>query len=167
MKLLIESWKRYINESHDLSNAAMDISDIASESPEESKLAVKEYLYNNNYKIAGIGQGRAIVRLDNNTVGKIAYNQNGIEQNKQEWTVWNTTKSGLLVPVIDKASDYGWITSEYAQVCGEECEGEIQKRKNIVRKELANADVQSLIDIHNLMNWGIHKGEVKLLDYGS
>jgi hypothetical protein len=167
MKLLLESWKRYIAESHDLSNIAMDINDIASETPEDSKLAVKEYLYDNNYTIVGIGQGRVIVRLDSNTVGKIAYNQNGIEQNKQEWITWNKTKSDLLVPVVDKANDYMWITSEYAQVCGEACEVEIGKRKNIVKKELASAGIGSLIDVHNLMNWGIHNGEVKLLDYGS
>jgi hypothetical protein len=161
MKLLLENWKRYLSESHNISHMAMDIRDAADEYPEDPKFAIKQLGYN----ILGIGQGRVIVKIDINTVAKIAYNDNGVEQNEQEYSIWNRTKSDLLVPVYDKFD--GYITAAFALPCGEDCEGEIEKRKNIVRKELANAGVQSLTDIHNLMNWGIHNGEVKLLDYGS
>jgi hypothetical protein len=165
MKLLLENWKKFITESHNLEHTSMDISDKAQNYPEDPKLAVKQYLLDNNFKVIGIGQGRAIIRLDVDKVAKIAFNQNGMEQNNQEASIWEKTKSNLLVPIIKKFDSY--IISSYADPCEKNCEEEIEIKKRDLKKLLSNAGVQSLIDIHNLTNWGIHNGEVKLLDYGS
>lgn len=165
MKILLENWKRYLTESHNLEDTSMDISDQAQNYPEDPKLAVKEYLLDNGFKVIGIGQGRAIVRLDGDKVAKIAFNQNGMEQNNQEASIWEKTKSDLLVPVISNFGSY--IISSYAEPCEQNCEEEIEKKKRDLKKLLSNAGVKSLVDIHNLTNWGIHNGEVKLLDYGS
>jgi hypothetical protein len=165
MKLLLENWKKFIIESHNLEHTSTDIRDEAQNYPEDPKLAVKQYLLDNGFKIIGIGQGRAIIRLDGDKVAKIAFNQNGMEQNNQEASIWKKTKSNLLVPTIKKFDSY--IISSYADPCGKNCEEEIEIKKRDLKKILSNAGVQSLIDIHNLTNWGIHNGEVKLLDYGS
>ena len=165
MKILLENWKRYLKESQNLNDTAIDIVDVAQNYSEDPKLAVKEYLLDNGYNIIGIGQGRAIIRLDNNSVAKIAFNQNGMEQNKQEASIWEKTKSNLLVPVMKKFDSY--IISFYADPCGENCEEQIEIKKRDLRKLLSGVGIQSIVDIHNLTNWGIHNGEVKLLDYGS
>lgn len=167
MKLLIENWKRYINESMDLAYAATDARMAAEDNEEDPKFAVKEVLRDAGYSIIGMGQGRVIIGLDNDKVAKIAYNDNGIEQNKQESFVWNQTNSDLLIPVLESDEMGHYIVVPYAKICGEECEEQIDMKMGAIKKLLAGVGTQSLIDIYNISNWGIHDGQVKLIDYGS
>ena len=167
MKLLIENWKRYITESMDLANAATDARMAAEDNEEDPKFAVKEVLRDAGYSIIGMGQGRVIIGLDNDKVAKIAYNDNGIQQNKQESVVWNQTNSDLLIPVLESDKLGHYIVVPYAKICGEECEEQIDMKMGAIKKLLAGVGTQSLIDIYNISNWGIHDGQVKLIDYGS
>jgi hypothetical protein len=152
------NWKRFINESHNL----LDIADTIRDT---SKEEAKQELLDNCFKVIGIGQGRAIIRLQDGNVAKIAFNQNGIEQNEQESKVWEQTKSNLLLPVLDTSQSY--IIVPYAQVCGEDCEQEINRKKIELKKLLGSIGIASIVDMHNITNWGIHDSQIKLIDYGS
>lgn len=163
MKLLLENWKSYITESQ----TSKFFSDAADVYDMDSKEEIKDYLFDNGYKVIGFGQGRVVVSLDDNKVGKIAYNSNGIEQNKRETKIWNSLKSDLLMPVLDSDSSGIAIISLLGSPCGEECEEEIEKAKKILKNEFAKIGIQSFIDLHNLANWGTYEGKVKLFDYGS
>ena len=79
--------------------------------------------------------------------------------------LFRSTKSDLLLPVLHISQNY--IIVPYAQVCGEDCEEEINRKKIELRKLLQNIGITSIVDMYNITNWGIHDGEVKLIDYGS
>jgi hypothetical protein len=144
-----------------LFDAASDVYDL------DSKEEIKDYLFDNGYKVIGFGQGRVVVSLNNGKVGKIAYNSNGIEQNKRETKIWNSLKSDLLMPVLESEPSGLAIISLLGSPCGEECEEEIEKAKKILKSEFAKIGIGSFVDVHNLANWGTHEGKIKLFDYGS
>lgn len=163
MKLILENWKSYIIESQS-SKLFMDASDVYDL---DSKEEIKDYLFDKGYKVIGFGQGRVVVSLNNGKVGKIAYNENGIEQNKRETKIWNSLKSDLLMPVLESEPSGLATISLFGSPCGEECEEKIEKAKKILKNEFAKIGIGSFVDVHNLANWGTHEGKIKLFDYGS
>lgn len=65
------------------------------------------------------GTGRVVFKVDDNTVVKIPYNQSGIEQNHQEYEIYNANKDSQIYAECD-LDEKGWLYMEYLEDCSVE-----------------------------------------------
>ncbi len=119
-----------------------------------------------NIKILGIGSARLVIQDPNNINNVIKLGAGkGIEQNKNEINVWETSKkrniSNLLIPIIKYDSEYKWIKMPKVSTSFglDKYHGPSAKR---IYNELKNKNIH-LREIETCM----FKNEPRAFDYGA
>ena len=101
-----------------------------------------------------------MVILTKNRAYKIPLSYRGYLQGKNERKVWNEYRhTNLLVPLLYE---------RYGVVIQERVEPVQSINKSIVQliKKLIPQFQFDKCDLHNKDNWGLYKGQLRLLDYG-
>ena len=101
-----------------------------------------------------------VVILGKNRVWKIPIDYRGYLQGKNEGKLWKEYKSKkILQPIIWER--FGIVCQERAKPVESISASNVKKLKSIIPQlDITNCD------LHNSENWGIYKGELRLLDYG-
>lgn len=141
--------------------------------PAEYHRLLMDRLPPQGFPIIGLGGDRMVVRFDEHTVAKIATDSDGDRQNWAEYEMWTDEREGdagrFLVPVrrISEADDV--LLMDYARpvrTSGERDAPHQWTTQLDARRRALSRHLQ-IYDASSSCNWGWHKGELKVLDYGN
>lgn len=115
--------------------------------------------------ILGIGAGRLILELDEETVLKASPNPMGDEQNRCEVEIWNNVPDAgrtHLAPIIAYADDYSWVKMKRVDDAEDTYEAFANEKEERIRDILAGYGVT----LHEV-EVGYYNGNLVAFDYGS
>ena len=143
---------------------------------DDAAFLMADLLRDKGMDVIGVGGHRVVVRLGKAFVAKVAALHDGVEQNRHEYETWGRASlhhpkiSALLVPVHDLSAEGAVLLTEISKPCDLATGSDLQRCRDAMRraeKLLASSPLtKNIDDVHHEINWGIHGGSVKLIDYG-